>query len=87
MAKHDELAARTSPNADSSNTEGVACVSVERTGEAARGSSGGDADDKAHTAELEVAFIVVSSPGREAQANAEPVETEPPSVAAAKAEV
>jgi hypothetical protein len=80
VAEHAELAAGISPEADASNAEGAAHVSVEQMGEAARGSLGGDADDEVHTAELEATLLAVSSPGRETHADAEPVENGPPSV-------
>jgi hypothetical protein len=41
VAERAELAAGTSPKADASNAEGATHVSVEQTGEAAHGSSGG----------------------------------------------
>jgi hypothetical protein len=41
VAERAELATGTSPKADASNAEGATHVSVEQTGEAAHGSSGG----------------------------------------------
>jgi hypothetical protein len=86
MAEHVALAAGTSPDANVANAEGAAHASVEEMGQAARGPSGGDATDEAHAVELVATLLAVSSLGREAHADAEPVETGPTSAAAAEAE-
>jgi hypothetical protein len=52
-------------------------VSVEQMGRTTCGSSRGDADDEAHTAELEAALLAASSPGHEAHTDAKLVETGP----------
>jgi hypothetical protein len=87
VAKHAEPATDTSPEADAVNAEGDARVSVEQMGEAVRGSSGGDANDKAHAVELEAMLLAVSPPGHEAHTDAEPLEIDPPSATATEAEV
>jgi hypothetical protein len=88
VAEHAALAAGTSPEANAVNTEGAAHAPVEEVNETTRRSSGGDADDKVHAAELEAALLTVSSPGCETHTeDAGPIETGTPSVAAAEAEV
>jgi hypothetical protein len=79
VAEHAEPTVDASLEADAANAEGAAHMSVEQVGEATHGSSGGKADDEVHAAELEAALLAVSSPGREANADAEPVETGPSS--------
>jgi hypothetical protein len=77
MAERAEPTVDASPGADAANTEGATHVSVEQVGEATHRSTGGNADDEAHAAELEAALLAASSPDREANADAEPVETAP----------
>jgi hypothetical protein len=77
VAEHAKTTADTSPVADVASAEGASHMSVEQKGEASCGLSGGDANDEAHAAELEAALLAVSSPGREAHADAEPIQTAP----------
>jgi hypothetical protein len=75
--EHAEPTADASPEVDATNAKGATHVSVEQVGEAAHRSSGGNADDEAHVAKLKAVLLTVNSPGREANADAEPVETAP----------
>jgi hypothetical protein len=88
VAEHAALAASTSPEANAANAKDAAHAPVEEVNGAARGPSGGDTDDEAHAAKLEVALLAASSPGRETHAeDADPVEAGTPSAVVAEAKV
>jgi hypothetical protein len=76
------------PKAPATDAEDDGHVPVEEANEAACGPTGGNADDVAHAAELEVVLLAVSSLARETHPEgAGDTETEPPPATAAEAEV
>jgi hypothetical protein len=88
VAEHAALAVGASPEANAVNAEGASHAPVAEVNENTRGPTGGDAEDEAHTAELEAALLVVSSPGCKTRAeDAGAVKTGIPSATAAEAEV
>jgi hypothetical protein len=87
VAEHAEPTVVTSPGADAANAVGAAHMSAKQKDEAASGSTGGNADDEVHVAELEAALLAASSPDHAADVDADPVETATPSATTVEAEV
>lgn len=86
-AEHAVHSVDVSSGADLANTEDTALASPEQMEELVIGSTGVNADDEEHAAELELALLAASSPDREANGDADPAETHPPLANVTTAEV